>query len=926
VTPPVSSGVEGPRLARWLLRRVLAGPARSAIVGDLDEEFAAFIVPRLGIRGARRWYWRQTLLSIAACARGAGTSDQLPDEAPHETMRAVMFNRDGVGADLRAGVRLCLRSPWTSIAVVVTLAIGIAANTAVFSIFNAAVLKKLPITHADRLVAVGATSGDGFSYPQYELAQGVTGFSALTAGGRTSMVFGDGTAARRVTVEMISANYFEALGVGTPLRGRLLTANDDLPGDAVAGVLSERFWRAELHADDTVVGKSMRLQQGFITIAGVAPAGFSGTQAGFSPDLWVPLGQSPGLEGNPAMLGPAAGWLGLLGVLERPDSLNVARDALAARWRATGRQGTPVLRPIPRGRQMQFFESSDRQLRVLAVFVGLILAVACLNVATLLGAGVHDRAKELAIRAALGAGRFRLLRQLLVEHLLLALVAAPLGALLGVWGAWSLAPLVGDRFTPGDLNVTPDRHVTLFVAILSIVIGISVALLPAWRWSRTNITVDLHAMRIGMPSMRRSGSLWWLIPSQVAIGTMLLASAGALVKTVSALRNEVAMLAPERVWFADLQAAPPLASAEAQHGFHQNLLAHFGAMPGVEAAGLTTGRPLASIRRGPLRVEGMTQVPRSRPVPWGPPPPPPPKNVSLERDKIWIVSNTYVTPGFFSSLTLPIVRGRDFTGTDRPGAARVAIINETLARRGFGSSDPIGRRVSWARRDGFDIEIVGVVRDFRSEDLRHEPPDAIFFPMAQIPQAEVVSPITGKPFPVDLTIALRMSAARRFNAGEILQRGQAFDGRLFVDGVRTFEDEASRTLSHERLLAWSGSLLGAIALILLIVGLYATLAAAVVRSRRELGIRLALGARTHIVQMMVIRRGLLAVVAGLLVGVPLAYVFTRWIAHLLYGVRTAEPAIVLVIAGVFFAATLLGTWLPARRAARVDPLTALRAE
>lgn len=917
---------DAPRLARWLLRRILAGPARSAIAGDLDEEFATCIVPRVGIRKARWWYWRQTVLSIAACIRGAGASDHVPDEEPHETMRAVMFNRDGFGDDLRAGVRLGLRSPWTSIAVVFTLAIGIAANTAVFSIYNAAALKKLPIAHADRLVSIVATKGGAFSYPEYQASKAAAGLAAITAGGLTSMSFGEGQTARRVVVEMTTANYFDALGVGTPLRGRLLRGQDDAPAESIAAVLNARFWRRHFNADETVVGRTVRLQQGFVTIVGVAPEKFSGTKAYFTPDLWIPLAQSAGIEGNPTMLDASAQWLELLGVLERPDTLTTARDALSGQWLGAGREDTAILRPIPRG-YARIVGQGDSQLQVLAILVGLILAVACLNVVTLLGAGLHDRTKELAIRAALGAGRFRLLRQLLVEHLLLALIAAPVGGLLGVWAAWGLSPLMGGRFLPSYLDVTPDTRVVAFVAGVSIVIVVCVALLPALRWSRSSLSVDLQSRTRGMPSMRRAGSLWWLIPSQVAIGTMLLASAGALVKTVSALQNEVAMLAPERVWFADLESTGTPATADAQRAEHQNLLTHFAAMPGVEAAGLTTGRPLASMRRGPLRVEGMTRVPNSRAVPWGPPPPPPPGGGGKRpMEKLWIVSNTYVTPGFFSALTLPIVRGRDFTAADGAAAPRVAIINETLARRGFGSADPIGRRVAWARMKGFDIEIVGVVRDYRSEDLRHEPPDSIFFPMTQLPQAEGVSPATGRPTPIDVTLALRIAEGRIVSADEIGQRVQALNSTQYADGVRTFADEASRTLSHERLLAWLGSLLGAITLVLLMVGLYATLAAAVVRSRRELGIRLALGAHGHVVQMMVIRRGLFAVAAGLLVGVPLAYAFTRWISHLLYGVRSAEPVIVLAIAAIFLAATLLGTWLPARRAARVDPVIALRAE
>jgi predicted permease len=488
------------------------------------------------------------------------------------------------------------------------------------------------------------------------------------------------------------------------------------------------------------------------------------------------------------------------------------------------------------------------------------------------------------------------------------------------------AARLGDRFSPGDLDVRPDGHVVLFIAALSLVIGLVVAVLPALRWSRANLLVDLQTRRVGLPSIRRTGGLWWLIPSQVALGAVLLTGAGALVKTVTALKHEVDASAPERVWFADLEGVSMPSSPAARDAFNRTLVMHLLATPGVEAVGLATGRPLASNRRGPLRVEGMTRVPASRPVPWGPPPPPPPRGVRMAAN-LWIVSNNYVSPGFFDALTLPLVRGRDFTLADSPTSPRVAIVNETLASRAFGTSNPLGRRLAWAGSEVYDIEIVGVVRDLRSEDLRQPAPDGIFFPLAQIAPREALTPaLTARPAPFDVTIVLRTAEGQRLQQAAVVQRLLALDSQLFVDRVWTFEDEANRTLSQERLLAWTGSGLGGIAVTLLVVGLYGSLAAAVVRSRRELAIRLALGARPGRLQLMVVSRGLTAVTLGLLAGIPLTYAFTRSIAKLLYGVQANDPLIVIAIAAIFLAATLAGTWLPSRRAAQVDPLTALRAE
>lgn len=913
-----------PRLARWLLRRALDGPARSAILGDLDEEFSRFVVPQRGLRNARRWYWRQALTSIAACARAAAVANREPDE-PRPTVREIMNDSHGWGTDARAALRFCTRSPLTSVAVILTLAIGVGANTAVFSVVNATFFKSLPIATASRLVAIDDRDGGSFTYPEYLDARTAPGLSALVAGGRTSTTMGEGHARRRIVIDMVTANYFTALGVGAPALGRLLAAEDDASGSAPAIVLSYPFWQDELGSDRSIVGQTVKLQHAFFTVVGVAPDGFAGIHPGFSPDVWVPLTHAPEIERNASMLGNRSAWLGLVGVLERPETLPITRDALAARWQTTRKDADVVVTPIPRG-LMGWGPARDVRLRILSVFVVLMLAIACLNVATLLAAGVHERQKELAIRASLGAGRTRLLRQLLLEQLVLAMLGGAAGGVLGSWISRAIAPMMAGEMTPGDLDVRADVNVVLFTIAVSIVVALLVALIPAVRWSKVNTLVALQGGGSGMQRLLRSAGLWWLIPAQVALGTVLLASAGVLGKTVQQLKLGIESSAPDRVWFANLQVDTLGPEPREFDDFQRRLRAHLQSMPGVEAAGIVTGRPLASVRRGPLRVEGMTVVPKSKPMPWGPPPPPPPRG-AMPPEKLWFVSNSYVSPGLFASLALPIVRGRDFTDGDRLGAPRVAIVNESLAAQAFGKNDPIGRRVGWPPGKGFDIEIVGVVRDFRSEHLREAAPDAIFFPLVHVPAGETGDrSVTGAAEPIDVTLVLRGATARSLDRDRVMQHMIAFDPRLFVDRIWTFDEEAGRALSDERLLATIGTILSGIALALLIVGVYGAFASAVIRGRRELGIRLALGATPRVVGRMVVARSLSVALVGVLIGLPLSCAFTRSFAHLLYGVKPIEPLVVGATVAIVLATAAVSAFLPARKAAQVDPLVALRSE
>ncbi len=839
-----------------------------------------------------------------------------------------MQDRHGLGTDLRAATRFCWRHPLLSLTVVLTLAAGIGVNAAVFSVLNATYLKKLPIANADRFVSISAKEGGSFTYPEYLALRDLPGLHALIAGGRTSTTLGapveDGRSRQRVVIDMVTANYFAALGVGAGTRGRLLTEADGEPGRPPVVVLSDVAWRKRFGSDSSTIGRTIRLHRAIFTIVGVAPAGFTGTQIGYSPDIWVPLTQAPLIDGNTAMLGQASAWLGLAGVLEGPDARATVSAALNSRWKAERRDDVAVVRSIPRGHQW-YTPAPESRLRLIGLFSVLILAIGCLNVSTLLGTTIQARQKELAIRSSLGAGRLRLLRQLLAEHLMLAAIGGAAGGLLGSLMARGLAPLMASRFTPGDLDVSADLNVVLFACGVSLAAAAAIGVMPALRWSRVNTLPALQGQTAGLTRLFRSTGLWWLIPWQVALGTVLLTSAGLLVKTVQQLKLGIQDSAPERVWFADVSFDDSQRPAVRLSDFQDRLRRHLQSMPGVESVGLSAGRPLASIRRGPLYVEGMSTVPESKPMPWGPPPPPPPRGVRLE--KPWVVSQNYVTPGYFAALALPMRQGRDFTSADGAGTPRVAIVNETLAARAFGKSSPIGRRVSFARAGTFDIEIVGVVRDLRYEHLREAAPDGLFFPLAQIPRGEDESPtVSGGTEPIDLTLILRARQGERMTRDRLLQHALQFDSGLFVDRIVTFDEEANGALGQERVLASIGSILGAAALTLLVIGLYGTMAAAVIRSRREIGIRLALGARPGSLRVLVVARCLLVAGVGLALGLPLAYAATKSFAHLLYGVQPLDPLVGAVTVGIVLATAAVAAFVPARRAARVDPVIALRAE
>lgn len=923
-----------PRLARWLLRVALRAEARSAVTGDLDEEFAQFIVPHAGVRRARRWYWNQAWRSVLACRLGLPDPPLHPDQP---TLRlAVTQEREAIVTDVRYALRQLGATPLFSALLVLIVALCIGANTAVFSVINALLLRTLPVAHANRLVFVQPpesrpiTGGGRVSYAGYlALTRDAAGFEALAATSGTPWFTRMDDGSVRAQTNFVSGNFFETLGVRSATRGRLLVTTDDRPDAPPAVVLSHGFWQRQFGGDRQIVGRVVRLNDFSATVVGVAPPEFFGMTVGTSPDVWVPVTFAPLVVDGPYIrLNDQFRHLTVVGRVAPGSSPDQRLAGVIAAWRQTPFAGEPRVISAAKGHDWLALEHGPR-LVVLSGLVALVLIIGCLNIATLLAARGTQREREFGIRAALGAGRGRLLRQLLIEHVLLATIGGAAGLAVGAGLSRSLLAAMSDRRNPLAVDLTLDRHVLLFTLGLSVLTAFAFGLVPALRAARVDLLSALTNRRAGPPAgalsrvLARAG-VWWLVPAQIAFGSVVLVAAGLFVKTFNELHHAIGVGHPERVAFANIDFDARRYEGATLRAMYDRVAHALAAIPDVTAAGLSTMRPLSSRGGGFIVIPGA-EPPRStvrgNPLNLPPPPPPPPPGAkaapALPAGQSWLVGRAYVSPGVFAALGLPMIQGRAFADRDRAGGAPVAIINEALAARAFPQQNPIGRRLYNGPLTSPPIEIVGVVRDLKYVHLRDDAPETVFFPMAQG---------TWDFWDSDLTIVARTDGDARAVVARIAPAVHELDATLSVSRVWTFGDEISNALIHERLAAVLATAMAALAWILACAGIYGVVSAAVARRTREMGVRLALGATPRRVRAMVIRESLIVVTIGLVAGVPLAYVLTRSVRNQLYGVEPSDPTTAIGAIVLLLLTSVLAAFLPARRASRVDPVVALRAE
>ena len=810
---------------------------------------------------------------------------------------------DEIGRDVRYAARLFLKNRAFSSTVVLTLALGIGPNTAIFSLIDALMLRSLPVQNPQELLQVwmqspGANRPDNesFSYPvvralgeQHDIFSGVAGFSG------TAFDVGTAGSFHRVDGALVTGGYYSTFGLNAVV-GRLLTDDDDRVGAPLNAVISYGYWQREYAASPQVVGQPIRIKGKVATIVGVAPRGFVGANVGGVADITMPVATLPQMYPTmEPLLGLGNVWLR---VLARPNPgltteavtsrLNlvwsrISGSLIAPGWPPTERKNVAdsVFRVTPGGTGWTNLRERYRNpLYVLMGAVSLVLLIACANVATLLLARASAREKEIAVRLAIGASRGRVVRQLLIESTLLSVAGAAVGvALARVLGAFLLS-IISTDLSSIAFDLTPNGHVLAFSSAAAIVTGILFGMAPAIQTTAVNpIVAAKEHSRTATGS--RSRLLPFLVVGQVALSLVLLAGAGLFVRTLSNLQSLDPGFASTGVLLVQLD--------DQRAHILPNLVDEIQGLPGVSSAAVSTHTPF----NGWTWSEAA--VPAGQPVP--------------ERDTAIFVG---AGPRFFSTLQIRLVAGREFTDRDDSNAVRVAIVNEAYVARYFPHGSPLGRHLATSSINKHtDFEIVGVVENSKLAGLRRAAPATVYVPYYQLD-----SPRTS-------TICVRAAGPSAPVSAELRRTLQPKFPNDPIE-VRALSAQVANTIVQERMMAMLAGGFAVLALTLACIGLYGLLAYTVSRQTKEIGIRMALGAQASRVVTSVVTGGTRLVAVGVLVGLPVMWLGGRWIDSLLFGVTPLDP---LTIAGailVLLIAAQVAAYLPARRASGVDPLVSLR--
>ena len=821
--------------------------------------------------------------------------------------------------DVRYALRMLTKNPAFACVVVLTLALGIGANAAIFSLLDKVLLQSLPVANPDQLAVLSEYEtkyesgiGSSFSYPMYQdLRDRNSVFSGVIARGGTQMNVTHGDRTERVTGELVSGNFFEVLGV-RPWAGRLLTQDDDrTPGAHPVAVLSYGYWESRFNKDPELIGKTILLNEKPITVLGVTPPGFFGVNLSTNPDVRVPLMMTPVFNPLPPtrLTSRRHQWLSVM-ARRKPDvsaeqaqaSLNVTynqireleAERLAADTPNFNREKFMARRiAVTPGDQGLRYLQKELSTSLLLLFGATcaVLLILCANLANLMMARATVRASETAVRLALGAGRMRLLRQWLTEGVVLALMGGATGVFIALWIKVGLIAFIPPDYG-ANLSSSFDWRLYLFILGISILLGFAFSLAPAIQAARQVLAPGLQIDSRSFTSAGRLLSLRSaLILVQVALSLPLLVSAVLLMKSLQNLRARDTGFNKENVLFASVNPALNGYTKERSAAFFEELLARTRSLPGVKAASLATDSPVSgSFDQTDIVVEGYT--PR-------------------EGERMF-ANFTYVSKDYFKSLEIPLVAGRDFDDRDRIGAPHALVVNEKLAKHYFGTTDVIGKRIGM--NNVTDRMIVGVVKD------------ALYINMRENIRRHVYVPITQEPVLSGLTLHVKTTVEPQAVAEQLRAQLKAIDPHLPLYNIKTLETEVDESLVQERLVTWLSAAFGVLATLLTALGLYGVLTFSVARRTREIGIRVALGAQRRDVFRLIMIRGVILVGVGVAVGLGASFAFSRLIGSLLFGV---EPNSVATLAGVsagLIAIALLACYIPARRATKVDPMVALRYE
>lgn len=824
--------------------------------------------------------------------------------------------------DLRYGLRQLLKSPVLLAVAVLSLALGIGANTAIFTLINAVMLQLLPVRDPAGLVlfsdsvgegtSSGGLIGDAVSYPFYQdLRSHNDAFQDLCAfreGEDNVMLHIAGEPDTQVgyaSVHLVSGNYFDVLGVNAAA-GRLLRDSDDTPAATPVVVISYPFWQARFHGNPAILGNTVVLNGTAFAVVGVADASFFGERIRAAPDFWLPLSFQPQImiREQPLLHALNEYWLNCMGRLKPGMTINSAQAAVNARLHSfylaqAGAHPTAEIQKTIERAQIKLKPGGSgiswvryrysKPLQVLMAVVGLVLLIACANIATLLLARASTRRHEFLCRLALGAGRARLMRQVLSESILLALIGGLAGTLLASWSVRALALIL--HLDASMMKVRPDTAVLSFTLVLSVATGILFGIIPAWKFSRLDPRPG-NAAAVTWRA-RRFGATQALICAQIGLSLSLLVAAGLLTHSLVALETQNIGFTRGRILLtrtdADLAGYQP-AQYEA---LYREITERINQLPGVQITTLARFSPVSGYdSSGNFSIEGYR--------------PPPGKDL-----RVWDLP---VGPNFFSTLRISVLLGRPINERDTAASPAVAIVNQTFVDEYLPKRNPIGLHMengSAFKPPG--SEIVGVVADSKFLDLREKAKPMVFYPISQKPVNS-------------FDLILRTAADPSNVAAEVRSALKQIDGRLPILKQHTLNDQIEGSLQQQKLVTTLSSVFGLAGLLLVSVGIYGTLAYSVAGRTAEIGIRMAIGAqRAHVISL-VLRDLTLVLLVGLCLGLAVALGATRWLQNFLFGVKPLDPIALtgsLLLIGVI---ALLAAFMPARRAAKIDPMRALRHE
>ena len=807
--------------------------------------------------------------------------------------------------DIRYGLRILLKSPSVSIVATIALALGIGANTAIFSVVNAVLLRPLPFPDSDSLMTIfekdptrGVMRGS-YSYPNFfDLRDQNHVFQHLAAYHDNDFIITGSGDPVRVLGGVVTADLFRTLGVA-PILGRDFAAAEEKPSDTGRVViLSERFFARRFNSNAAILNQPITLNGKSYTVIGVMPHGFDFPIQNEPYELWTTIADDAA-GSSPMTAQRGAHFLGVIGRLKPGITKTQAQaevDTIATRLEqqypdTNTHKGIRVESSLT-----ALVGDIKPALLILLGAVACVLLIACANVANLQLARAMTRHKEMSIRSALGANRARVVRQLLIESVILSLAGGALGLALAVW--WSdLLIALGKQDIPRAIQVGLDWRVLGFTLGVSVLTGVSFGLVPALHLSKTDLTESLKEGRGAGGAARRNRIRGVLVIAELAVAVVLLVGAGLLIQSLWRLRHVTSGLNSENILTFNVALPEAHYSSEKQARFYRELLTRIRPLPGVESASAVLPLPLSGDRIGiSFQIDGRPVAPKDEPA----------------ADMFAVDAN------YFRTMGIPILKGRDFEDRDEHKSTPVVIITDSFARQYFPGEDPIGKRIkpgisTWDDEKSTMREIVGVVGDVRNRALKTEPKPVYYLPQSQVPFNQLI-------------VVVKTASDPKSLVPSVTREVRSMDSELPVFSIKTMDEYITNSVAGPRFNTTLLSIFAGVALVLTIIGLYGVMSYSVAQRTNEIGIRMALGAESRDVLKLIVRQGLTLILIGLATGLGGAFALTRLLSSLLFGITTKDPSTFVVIAALLSAVALLACYIPAWRATKVDPLVALRYE